>query len=87
MLEIGALALERGEHITVLLLKLIDQGEKGGVDALAEMIQGGMEFDASDEVGFGRDLTADDFFDDCGEAGDQGDGNAGGGGRGHLLKC
>ena len=84
LFEIGALAIERGEHLIVLLLNLICQGEIAGADAITGLVHAFMEFGAGDVFGLGL-VAADVFFGNSGGCGDQCDeeasGGAGGGGN------
>jgi hypothetical protein len=83
-LEIGALGVELGEHLIVLLLNLIGQGEIAGADAITDTVEAVVEFGAGDVFGFWF-LRRQEFFGDGGGGGDGGGENGRGGGRGGIL--
>src|SRR5438477_1164388 len=60
--EIGALAIERGEHLIVLLLDFVRQGKIAGADAVTDGVHAGVEFGAGDEVGFCGRGPREEFF-------------------------
>ena len=79
--EIGALAIELGEHLIVLLLDFICQGEIAGADAVTGGCHFVVEFGAGDVFGFGF-LAADVLPGDGSGSGDQGDDDGSGGASG-----
>ena len=60
--EIGALAVELGEQLSVLLFDFVGQGEIAGADAVTDGVHAGVEFGAGDVVGFGFD-SREEFFE------------------------